>query len=256
MRSSPVPRLITIPISHYCEKARWALDRTGMPYREERHVQLLHRIYVRRAGGATTAPVLVTPDGGVLSESRDIVAWADRRLDPADRLIPEDPATAAEVEALVSDFDGRLGPHARRWIYFQILPHRRLGRDYNCAGVPEWERRAFPVLFPLAALGIRRVLDITPESVRRSEQIVWGSFDEVAERIEDGRSFLVGERFSAADLTFAALAAAVVLPEQYGVALPQPDVLGEPLASEIRRFRSHPAGAFALELFRTQRRPG
>jgi glutathione S-transferase len=23
--------LITIPISHFCEKARWALDRTGVP---------------------------------------------------------------------------------------------------------------------------------------------------------------------------------------------------------------------------------
>ena len=24
--------LITIPISHYCEKARWALDRAALPY--------------------------------------------------------------------------------------------------------------------------------------------------------------------------------------------------------------------------------
>ena len=30
--------LITIPISHFCEKARWALERAGLPYREERHV--------------------------------------------------------------------------------------------------------------------------------------------------------------------------------------------------------------------------
>jgi glutathione S-transferase len=255
MPASTTPRLITIPISHYCEKARWALDLTGVPYREERHVQLLHRLYVRRAGGGTTVPVLVTPHDGVLGESPDIVLWADRRRDPAHRLIPEDPAAAAEVEALVTEFDDRLGPHGRRWIYFQILPHRRLARDYNCAGVPAWERRAFPVLLPLASLGIRRILDITPETVKRSEKVVWDSFDRVAERLEDGRSFLVGDRFSAADLTFASLAASVVLPEEYGVPLPQPDVLDEPLASDVRRFRSHPAGAFALELFRTQRRP-
>ena len=30
-------RLVTIPISHYCEKARWALERAGIAYREERH---------------------------------------------------------------------------------------------------------------------------------------------------------------------------------------------------------------------------
>ena len=56
-------RLITIPISHYCEKARWALERADIPYREERHVQLIHRIAARRAGGGQTVPVLVTPEG-------------------------------------------------------------------------------------------------------------------------------------------------------------------------------------------------
>jgi glutathione S-transferase len=29
-------RLVTIPISHYCEKARWALGRARIAYREER----------------------------------------------------------------------------------------------------------------------------------------------------------------------------------------------------------------------------
>src|SRR5215475_11254459 len=47
-------RLITIPISHYCEKARWALDRAGIAFREERHVQLVHRVAARRAGGGST----------------------------------------------------------------------------------------------------------------------------------------------------------------------------------------------------------
>ena len=33
-----IPTLITIPISHYCEKARWALDRAGVAYRERAHL--------------------------------------------------------------------------------------------------------------------------------------------------------------------------------------------------------------------------
>jgi len=71
-------RLITIPISHYCEKARWALERAGLPYREERHVQGIHRMAARRAGGGATVPVLVAGDG-VLGQSREILAWVDRR---------------------------------------------------------------------------------------------------------------------------------------------------------------------------------
>ncbi len=40
--------LITIPLSHYCEKARWALDRVALPYREEPHAPLLHRLATKR----------------------------------------------------------------------------------------------------------------------------------------------------------------------------------------------------------------
>jgi len=50
-----VLRLITLPISHYCEKARWTLERAGIAYGEERHVPLIHRIAARPAGGGNTA---------------------------------------------------------------------------------------------------------------------------------------------------------------------------------------------------------
>src|SRR3954453_7965673 len=75
---SQKPVLVTIPISHYCEKARWALDRAGVAYEERRHLPALHVVAVRRAGGRT-APVLVCPYGDVVGESADIVAWADAR---------------------------------------------------------------------------------------------------------------------------------------------------------------------------------
>ena len=86
-------RLITIPISHYCEKARWALERADIPYREERHVQLIHRIAARRAGGGQTVPVLVTPEG-TLGESEDILRWVDGRTEPERWLFPTSLRTA------------------------------------------------------------------------------------------------------------------------------------------------------------------
>ena len=70
MGTSPV--LITIPISHYCEKARWALDRTGVKYEEKAHLQVIHWVPVARAGGGKTAPVLVWGDR-VFADSADIV---------------------------------------------------------------------------------------------------------------------------------------------------------------------------------------
>jgi glutathione S-transferase len=237
--------LITIPISHYCEKARWALDRARVPYRERAHLQVVHWFHVKRAGGGWTAPVL-TCGSTVLSESADIVAWADARAGLG--LYPDG------VRALERDFDERLGPHGRRWMYDAIRGDGGLVLKYGVTGVPAWERRAVPAAFGLVAKIIDRYLKITPESAAASLRTVREVFDSVAERLADGRAFLTGDRFSAADLTFAALAAPVVVPPEYGVPLPQPDELPARMAEVVRELRSHPAGQFALRMYRQERR--
>jgi glutathione S-transferase len=252
MSSPPTARLVTIPISHYCEKARWALDRAAIGYREERHIQVLHRVAARRAGGGGTVPVLVTGDG-IFAQSADILAYADRHTEPAARLYPQEPRSRAEVVALERDFDAGLGPQGRRWMYFHILPERHLGRAYNCTGVPAWERRAFPLLLGVMSGYIRHLFAIGPETPAQAGAAVQETFDAVAARLDDGRRYLCGNAFTAADLAFAALAAPVIVPPEYGVPLPQPDELPPDMATGVRAFRAHPAGAFALRLFREER---
>jgi glutathione S-transferase len=246
--SAPVPRLITIPISHYCEKARWALDRAGIEYREERHVQGIHRIAARRAGGGHTTPVLVTSEG-VFPESEDILRWADGRLSPDQRLFPADPSECEEVERLSRRFDAGLGPAGRRFMYMKVLAHRDTTLRFNNQGVPRWEDRALRLGWPLAVRFLGKALGIRPGVEVEDEAIVWEDLDYVGELLADGRPHLCGERFSAADLTFAALSAAVLAPPQYGITLPQPDVMPPDLATFVNRVRDHPAGRYALALF-------
>jgi glutathione S-transferase len=245
--------LITIPISHYCEKARWALDRTGVSYRERAHLQIFHRVAVRRAGGGTTAPVLVWGDR-VFADSADIVEEVNARASRDRRLLPEDPGTATEARELQRDFDTRLGPHGRRWMYNALRGRRDIAIEYGCTGIPAWQRRALPLIYPAAARIIDRVLDVSPATAAESEAIVRTTFDEVAGRLSDGRPYLCGDRFSAADLTFAALAAPMLMPSEYGVPLPQPDVLPATMAAAVRELRTHPAGAHALRMFSQERR--
>ena len=101
---------------------------------------------------------------------------------------------------------------------------------------------------------IDHFLEVTPEKAAESETVVRATFDDVAARLADGRRYLVGERFTAADLTFAALAGAVLMPPEYSVPLPQPDVLPAEMAAVVRELRAHPAGAHALAMFREERR--
>jgi glutathione S-transferase len=246
-------RLITIPISHYCEKARWALERAGLPYREERHVQGVHRLAARRAGGGATVPVLVAGDR-VLGQSREILAWVDRRAPPERRLFPADAGVRAEVERLCARFDDELGPKGRRLMYVHMLADRRLALRFNNQGVPRWEDRAIHHGWPLAASFIRRALGIRPGVEAADEAAVWREFDFVAGLLQDGRPHLCGDRFGAGDLTFAALSAALIVPPEYGVRLPQPGQLPPATTALVRRAREHPAGRYALSLFSGHRR--
>ena len=248
-----VLRLVTIPISHYCEKARWALDRAGIGYREERHVQGIHQLAARRAGGGSTVPVLVTPEESI-GESAQILEWVDRRTDESSRLLGGSRDEQREVAALCARFDELLGPAGRRLVYVHMFGQRELMLRFNDQGVPAWEDRVLRIGLPLFQRLISRVLDIRPGVEQGDEALVWQEFDHAAELLSDGRPCLCGERFTAADLTFAALAAPVLMPPGYGVPLPQPEILPEATARLVRRAREHPAGAHALRMYAEQRR--
>ena len=245
-------RLLTIPISHFCEKARWALDRARLEYVEERHVQGIHQMVARRAGGGTTVPVLVT-DERVFAESEDILRYADEHLEQERRLFPAAPRPRDEVVALCRELDAGLGPDGRRLMYALMLELKGPMLRVNNQGVPAWEARMMSALWPVMTRWGRRELGIDADTARVDEANVRRAFDAIAERLADGRPHLCGERFTAADLTFACLAAAVLVPPEYGVRLPQPDELPDHVARPVRAFREHPAGAYAMDLFRTER---
>jgi len=243
-------RLITMPHSHYSEKARWALDRLSLPYREEPHAPLLHRLATTRNGGSSV-PVLVHGDVCFI-DSTDILVHVDS-VCGGDRLFPRDPELRSAVETLERRFDEELGPHTRRWAYAQLLPERRLLRQVMSRGVPQVEAGLLPVIMPGVVRLIREALKITPESAHRSLGRVHGVFRDVDERLRDGRRFFVGDRFTAADLTFAALAAPVLFPEGYRAAYPALDDVPATMRDEVLRLRDTDAGRFALRLFAQER---
>ena len=134
-------------------------------------------------------------------------------------------------------------------MYVHLLRDRPLALRFNNDGVPAWEDRAMRAGWPLVERVLTRALDIRPGVEVDDEADVWRELDFVAGLLADGRPYLCGERFGAADLTFAALSAAVIVPPVYGVTLPQPESMQAPIAALVKRARAHPAGAYALSLF-------
>lgn len=238
--------LVAIPISHYCEKARWALERAGIEYSEERHLQGFHHYYAKRRGGDWTTPVLVFGDGSPsIGQSSEILKWVNSQSPAELSLYPED--LASRVRATEHWLDTTLGPDGRGWLYGQLLGDTETIEKYGLDGIPDIERSLFRGVFTVFGPYLKARLRV--QGTRPDLQSINDVLDEVAARLEDGRPYLFGDRFTAADLTFAALSAALVIPDRYGIPLPNLDELPPAMRTHIETFRAHPAGQFALRLF-------
>jgi glutathione S-transferase len=239
------PRLITIAFSHYCEKARWALDRADIDYVEDAHLPLFAYLPLRRAGAKRTVPALVTGDGEVLVDSTDILKWCDAH----GRGEPLFPPGDDEVAALEDEFDHHLGPATRRLGYFYMLGDKRATLDVMAKHGPRWERVLGKASRPVAAALLKRGLRIDAAGAERSRAVIDRTFSEVAERLKDGRTFLCGDRLTAADLTFASLAAPVLLPEQYSEYLPREELVPPAFRDLADAYRKSPAGQYGLRVY-------
>ncbi len=242
------PKLLTIPFSHYCEKARWALQRAQLSFEERRYLPVVHYTATLRAGGGKTVPVLVTDDG-VLTESTDILRWVSARV--GGQLYPKD--VEEDVVALEQLFDNVLGPATRRWNYGRMTRHRAFARSFFGGGVEGWQRASLPLTAPILGLGVRVRYRATPTQVERAAKQTFEVFDNVARRLADGRRYLTGERFTAADLTFAALSSPAVIPPEYGCPLPAFETWPAAMIEPLKQFREHPGGAYALRLYAEDR---
>jgi glutathione S-transferase len=211
------PRLYIFAISHYCEKARWALDYLGIDY-ELRHLPPgFHMSVTRRLGArGSSLPVLVAGDT-VLQGSGKIIDWAEADA-PADskRLTPLDDREACL--SIEKRLDRVAGVHVRRFYYSEALVlypetvkpvfSRDLGLAHKLILAGSWG---------VVRKRMIELIDLGAEQGRESMRIIDAELGWLDELLRDGRRFLVGERFSRADLTAASLLAPLANPAEHPV---------------------------------------
>ncbi len=246
--------MISVPVSPYCELARWTLDRLAVDYDEQCHAPVFNTFAARRHRGGRVVPVLDIGERS-LTDARQIVDFYEQRAPEELKLYPADPVQSAEVRRLFDEFFDKLGVAVRAWAYAYQLPRRRSTTRSWLYRAPLIERLIVPIAYPLLAKRLGSGLGLHPGSVGEQRAIIDASFAGLEQRLGDGRRYLVGDRLSAADLALVTLIAPAVLPPQYRGPLPAIDELAAPMRRDVEQLRDHPVGRFALRLYADERAP-
>lgn len=252
-------RLVTITVSHFCEKARWALDRAGVRYREDAHLPGLHLVALRSARrlegarGAMT-PILVE-DGRAIADSTRILLYLEPRTPAELRLHPRGPREREEVLALEDRFDEGIGPQVRRIAYHHLVHEARelLGGMLDAQG-PRWQRAVVRLVRDRLAGALHGALDLSAERTAESKRELDAVLAESDARLADGRRWLTGDRFTAADLTLAALLSPLLAPPEHPFPYAPAERMPPALRALSERIAASPTGRLALRAYREERR--
>jgi glutathione S-transferase len=223
-----VPTLWHLKVSNYNEKARWALDYKGVPHLRRAAIPGRHRAIAQGLSGGRTLPVLVLDGKGIGDSTRIIEALELRYPEPA--LYPADPEQRRLALELEDFFDEELGPHVRLLAINLMLRDAKLMLGAFVPDLTGFRLLSARATFPMVRRQVVSDFAIGPRTVELGYQKIRAAGERFA-RQRQPSGYLVGDRFTVADLTLAALVAPAVAPEQFPYPQPQ---RGHPLLAPVR----------------------
>jgi glutathione S-transferase len=194
--------LYDFTFSHYCEKARWALDFKGIAYTPRHLLPGFHLLTTRKLAPQSFVPILKTDDA-VIQGSTEIINFLDQTF-PRPSLTPPDPKDATGAIEWEKYLDEEIGVTLRLWFYYYALPDRGRALRFLCQDAAWLQRLLFAFSFAAIRPAMADSMNINAENASGAERRLLLAFDRLDEALERG-PFLIGNRFSRADLTACAL---------------------------------------------------
>jgi len=235
------PTLWQIDISHYAEKARWALEHKGIDHNRRSILPGSHIpiALVLTRGAQPTLPVLQL-DGRNIGDSTEIIAALEAAY-PEPPLYPLDAEERARAIELEEWFDENLGPHSRLLPFYELIQEPEMFAEIAAESVPGPLGKAKPVVgaYARAYTSIRWNANSEEDAVRAREAI-GAAFDKLEAELDKGDGeFLVGDQLSVADVTAASLFYPVVVPPEGPL---DPDLPRPPALDRFRQSLSERRG--------------
>lgn len=243
-------KLYTFNLSHFSEKARWALDYESIPYEEKVLLPGPHQLVTRRIARRTSVPIL-EHDGQCVQGSSAIMDYVAARLGGT-RLTAVDPAEQARVLGLEKALDQVFGRGVQQVLYSVLLKDRRTVIELWSSAGPFWARGFYAVAFPAVASAVKRMYKTTDvEGVARAKQRFVATFDEL-DAVLAKQCYLGGEAPNRLDITLAALLAPVCRVPEHRVKWP---AMPTELADFEASLRGRPTWNHVLRMYRDHRKP-
>jgi glutathione S-transferase len=221
------PVLWHLPQSHYSEKVRWALDHKRVQH--ERHApiggyHIAVALFLTK-GRHYTFPVIELDGRRIGDSTASIAALEQRHPDPP--LYPHDPDERRRALALEDYFDERFGPAIRRFAFHALRSDPELFDELASQQVPPALRRYRRLAGAYArAFTGARFHTVDPRRADEARGDMLAALDRLESELGDDQ-YLVGGRFTVADLTAAALFYPLVLPPEGRLQLEPPQAVAE-----------------------------
>ncbi len=223
--------LYQFPISHYCEKIRWALEYKKLDYQVNNFLPGLHGTQAKKIAGSTSLPILLH-DGYAVQNSRDIIDYLDHQF-PEFPLTPAEPHLREEALAWEKFADEEIGIPVRMVCYHILLDHPDVLIPLFTANGPWYGPMLMKIIFSKLSRRMRALMKLDEKTAQLANKRLERAIDKVYSHLKN-RAFLTGDRFTRADLTTAALLAPLCKAEKYG--LNWPKTYPEPLEAVIAAY--------------------
>ena len=209
--------LYQFPISHFCEKARWALDYKKLEHRKVTVLPGLHVAKMKKMTGKSNVPVL-KHDKHTIQGSAQIIDYLDTVFE-SNLLTPEDESLKAKASEWESFADNKIGPQVRLVVYHIMLDYPEIVIPFFTQQGPIYGPLLMKKMFPKMKDKMREYMSIDDENAAKCNRELIETVDNLANHYAQ-HEYMVGDTFSRADLTAAALLAPIVMPDKYGIDWP------------------------------------
>lgn len=209
---------------------------------------IMHLLTVRRYSDDTTVPILLD-DNAAVQGSSQIIDYLDNKY-PSLSLTPDNADDRQACLEIEQAMDEKIGVPIRQIFYFRLYANYDYLHYCFTHSMPVLKQVFFPLIYPVLRHKINQAYVISDTRVEQGKRDFESAMNEI-EKIINNRHYLVGEKFSRADVSVASMLSMLVMPDQHP--FPWKEIPDPETKSYYDQFHDHPVTHWVRKMYQDHR---